>query len=183
MEFIYKSSVQRDMKRKRTVQTRLSDFEEHEDRPVKTSPDSRVKESSPPRETRPRRELWKKKIERREEWGVCNFDGTVLFVQLDDGRIHAHGTEAFCRWCGGVLVIHGEKVFCAGACKRYQGEFSYDLNAFLRWDGAKSYTLRKRIAEAEGLELEERDLAKIPYTSSLSVLEEYEEDDEEQLVP
>jgi hypothetical protein len=168
------------MKRKRTVQTRLFDFEEQEDRPVKSSPDSQVKEpSKPPPKRRLRRELWKKMIKNKDEWGVCNFDGTVLFVQLKNGRIHTHGMESFCKWCGGVLEIHQTKVFCAGTCKRYQGEFSKDLNDYLKWDGAKSYTLRKEIAEKEGLELEERDLADIPYASNWSALAEYEEDEEE----
>jgi len=171
------------MKRKRTVQTRLSDFGEQENTPVKPSPDSQVKEPSiPPKKSRPRRELWKKMIENKDEWGVCNFDGTVLFVELKNSRIHAHGMESFCRWCGGVLEIQQEKVFCGGTCKRYQGEFSKDLNAYLRWDGAKSYTLRKEVAEKEGLALEERDLADIPYASNWSALDEYEEEEEELLL-
>ena len=177
VEFINKKQIQDYMKRKRTVQTRLTDFEEKDKQSVKFSPSSQVKKllkTTP----RPRRELWEKKIKRREKWAVCNFDGTVLFVQLIDGKIHAHGMEATCKWCEGPLEIREEKVFCAGVCKRYQGTFSRNLNDYLHWDGAKSYTLRKSIAEKEGLELEERDLTKIGYAPNWSVLEEYEDDDE-----
>jgi hypothetical protein len=67
-------------------------------------------------------------------------------------------------------------VFCAGTCEKYQGEFSRDLSAYLWWEGAKSYTLRKRVAEVEELELQQRDLEPITYAPHWSVLEEYEED-------
>ncbi|NHJ14855.1 MAG: hypothetical protein EAX95_14335 [Candidatus Thorarchaeota archaeon] len=161
---------------RRAVQTRLTDFEEAKSKP-QVKRDSKKKQSAP-NSQRPRSSLWEKEIERKDDWGVCNFDGTVLFVQLVDGKIHAHGMEATCKWCQGTLEIHGEKVFCTGTCKRYQGMFSIDLNDYLRWDGAKSYTLRKSIAEKEGLVLEERDLTQLAHTPNWSILEEYEEDDE-----
>jgi hypothetical protein len=149
-----------------TVQTRLTDFDK-----------SSKKSKSKTKKTQlPTGELWKKTIQRRKDWGVCNFDGTILFVRMINGRIHAHDREAVCKWCAGVLEIREDKVFCGGTCERYQGEFSGDLSAYLWWEGAKSYTLRKRIAEIENLELQHRDLESMTYAPPWSVLEEYEEE-------
>lgn len=159
------------------MQTRLADFDGSKSKSSrKRKPKKET--SLPKRSSRLRNDLWEKKITRKNEWAVCNFDSTVLFVQLIDGKIHAHGMEATCKWCEGTLEIKEEKVFCTGICKRYQGTFSNDLDNYLRWDGVKSYTLRKSIAEKEGLELEKRDLTRIAYTSSWSALEEYDEEDE-----
>jgi len=152
--FISGTPAQSDMRQ--TVQTRLTDFDES----------SGKKKSKT------------KKIQQRNDWGVCNFDGTILFVRLIKGRIHAHDREAVCKWCGGMLEIRKDKVFCGGTCGRYQGEFSKDLSAYLWWEGAKSYTLRKRLAEIETLELQQRDLESMTYAPPWSVLEEYEEEEE-----
>ncbi len=166
---------------RRTVQSRLSDFEVSKKETEKES--SSFKEIPPsiptaePDSPRPKGQMWYRTIHAEEEWGVCNFDGTVLLVRIIDDRIHAHGEEAVCKWCGGVLEICEEtKVFCNGACKRYQGEFSEDLNMFLHWEGVKSYTLRKMVAEVEGLELESRDLEPISYAPNWSILYEYADD-------
>jgi len=87
--------------------------------------------------------------------------------------------EAVCKWCEDPLEIREEtKVFCGGKCGRYQGEFSHDLNDYLRWEGVKSYTLRKIVAEVEALELEARDLEPISYAPNWSILYEYEDDPE-----
>jgi hypothetical protein len=99
----------------------------------------------------------------------------LLLVRLIKGRIHAYGIEAVCKYCGDVLEIREDKIFCGGRCGTYQGEFSRDLDDFLRWEGVKSYTIRKKVAEVEGLNLEPRDLEPIPYAPNWSVLEEYEE--------
>ena len=80
---------------------------------------------------RPKGQMWYKTTNPNEKWGVCNFDGTILLVQFLDGKMYVHGEEAVCKWCGGVLDIRDERVFCGGACKRYQGEFSNDPNSFL----------------------------------------------------
>ncbi len=156
----------------RSSQTKLSDFTEVEEEtpePIETDP---LKPKM-----KPERKLWKKTTDRNEDWGVCNFDETVSFVQLIDGRLHIHGMEAVCKWCDGVLEVREEvKVFCSGKCGRYQGEFSSDLNDYLRWEGVKSYTLRKIVAEVEALELEARDLQPIQYAPKWSVLFEYEDD-------
>ncbi|MFW9800377.1 MAG: hypothetical protein ACFFD9_08070 [Candidatus Thorarchaeota archaeon] len=155
-----------------TIQTRLADFDE-------SSKKGRRSAHTKTKKTRlPTGQLWKKTIHKKKDWGVCNFDGTVLFVRLVNGQIHAHGREAVCKWCGGTLEIREDKVFCGGTCGRYQGEFSRDLSAYLWWEGAKSYTLRKRIAEIENLDLQQRDLDSITYAPHWSVLEEYEEDEE-----
>ncbi|MHA1937472.1 MAG: hypothetical protein ACXABV_10395 [Candidatus Thorarchaeota archaeon] len=154
---------------RRTVQTRLTDFDE-------STKDKKKKQDASDRLRLPTGELWEKTVSKRKEWGVCNFDGTVLLVRLVGGRIHAHGREAVCKWCEGALVIRDEKVFCEGPCEKYQGEFSRDLSAYLWWEGAKSYTLRKRVAEIEDLELQQRDIEPITYAPHWSVLEEYEED-------
>jgi len=166
---------------KRTVQSRLSDFEVTKKEPEKENPMPKEIPSpistSEPVPPRPKGQMWYKTINANEDWGVCNFDGTVLLVRIIDDRIHAHGEEAVCKWCSGVLEIREEtKVFCNGACKRYQGEFAEDLNAFLRWEGMKSYTLRKIVAEVEGLELESRDLEPISYAPNWSILYEYADD-------
>jgi hypothetical protein len=160
----------------RSSQTKLSDFSEMEEEIPQPS-HTVVTEFHKPK--KPERELWQKTTNKDEEWGVCNFDETVLLVQLIDGRLHAHGREAFCKWCDGVLEIREEvKVFCSGKCGRYQGEFSSDLDDYLRWEGVKSYTLRKIVAEAEALELEARDHLPIHYAPNWSVLFEYEDDPE-----
>lgn len=151
------------------MQTRLTDFDE-------STKDKKKKQDLSDNLRLPTGELWEKTISKRKEWGVCNFDGTVLFVRIVEGRIHTHGREAVCKWCGGELEIREEKVFCEGPCERYQGEFSRDLSAYLWWEGAKSYTLRKRVAEIEELELQQRDLEPITYAPHWSVLEEYEEE-------
>jgi len=167
---------------KRTAQTKLSDFTEPAEDTPADSPLHATKpadilapttESSLKHQSRP---LWNKTIAQDEEWGVCDLSDTVILVRLIDGRIHAHGQEAVCKWCGGVLEIRDDKIFCAGQCKRYQGEFSRDLNAFLKWEGVKSYTLRKIVAEIEHLELESRDREPIDYAPNWSVLYEYEDD-------
>jgi hypothetical protein len=153
---------------KRTVQTRLTEFDE-----------SAEKETPRPvpirKPSRPRGKLWDKVTSDDEDWGVARIEDTVLFVKLVDGHLHAQGMEIVCKWCGGVLEIREDKVFCAGRCERYQGKFSWDLNAYLQWEGAKSYTLRKQVAKAEKLVLEQRDLEPIAYAPNWSVLEEYEE--------
>ncbi|MGY5864435.1 MAG: hypothetical protein RTV41_07505 [Candidatus Thorarchaeota archaeon] len=160
----------------RSSQTKLSDFGEVEEESHQPS-HTVVTEFRRPKETE--RKLWKKTTSKDEEWGVCNFDETVLLVQLIDGRLHAHGREAVCKWCDGVLEIREEvKVFCSGKCGRYQGEYSQDLDDYLRWEGVKSYTLRKIVAEVEALELEARDLAPIQYAPNWSVLFEYEDEPE-----
>ena len=119
---------------RRIEQTKLSDFTE----PKEETPSSSlltektaslsVIEPQPPR---PKGKMWYKTINEDEEWGVCNFDGTVLLAQIINNRLHIHGEEAVCKWCGGVLDVRDDKVFCVGACKRYQGEFSDDLDSFL----------------------------------------------------
>ncbi|MFW9768496.1 MAG: hypothetical protein ACFFF9_10005 [Candidatus Thorarchaeota archaeon] len=154
----------------------MSDFDDIEERSREPS-HTVVTEFGKPKERKPKRKLWRKTTKKDEEWGVCNFDETVLLVQIIDGRLHAHGREAVCKWCDGVLEIREKvKVFCSGECGRYQGEFSSDLNDYLRWEGVKSYTLRKIVAEAEALELEARDLQPIQYAPNWSVLFEYEDD-------
>ncbi|TFG29495.1 hypothetical protein EU528_09600 [Candidatus Thorarchaeota archaeon] len=171
---------------RRTEQTKLSEFTESKKETPPSSPSPEkptttlfVTEPLPPR---PKGQMWYKKTNAGEQWGVCNFDGTVLLVQIINGRLQAHGEEAVCKWCGGVLEIREDKVFCNSACKRYQGEFSSNLDSYLWWEGAKSYTLRKLVAETEGLELESRDLDSISYAPNWSILYEYadyiEEDDE-----
>ncbi|MFW9835031.1 MAG: hypothetical protein ACFFEK_13610 [Candidatus Thorarchaeota archaeon] len=161
----------------RSSQTKLSDFGEVEEE-VSQPSHSVVTEFRKPKKSE--RKLWKKTTNRDEEWGVVNFDDTVLFVQLINGRMHAHGIEAVCKWCKGVLEIREtSKVFCSGRCGRYQGEFSHDLNDYLRWEGVKSYTLRKIVAEVEALELEARDLEPISYAPNWSILYEYEDDSEQ----
>lgn len=171
---------------KRTTQTRLSDFiEPAEDTPAEPSLHSVKATNTPVQITESTRKhqklpLWNKTMNRDEDWGVCDLNDTVLLIRLIDGRIHAHGQEAVCKWCGGFLEIRDEKIFCAGQCRRYQGEFSKDLNAFLIWEGVKSYTIRKIVAEIEHLELESRDLEPIDYVPDWSVLYEYEEDSDEE---
>ncbi len=123
-------------------------------------------------------QIWRKTTRDGGKWGVVRFDGTVLFVRVIDGRIFAHGLEAICKWCDGELEILDEKVFCKGRCKRFQGDFARDLNTYLRWEGAKSYTLRKEIAKAEKLHLESRDLEPIVYAPDWSAFDQYEEDEE-----
>jgi hypothetical protein len=156
------------MRKRRTVQTRLPDFDESEDDAVDSTKARKTVE--------PIGDLWLKRMKRGEEWGVVGLDDTVLLVQMIDGRIHAYGKEAVCKWCGSVLVIRDDKIFCGGTCRRYQGKFSNDPQTFLTWDGAKSFTLRRRVAEIEGLDLEERDLAPMVYASEWSVLDEYEDE-------
>lgn len=120
--------------------------------------------------------LWSKTVKEDEEWGVCNLNDTVVLVRLVNHQIHAYGEKAVCKWCEGILEIRDDKIFCTGNCKRYQGGFSRDLNAFLWWEGVKSYTLRKTVAEIEHLELESRDLKPIDYTPDWSALYEYEDE-------
>lgn len=165
---------------KRTHQTRLLEFNEAEDEPTESSSNDESDSHRPAvKRQKPERKLWQKTTNKDEEWGVCNFDETVLLVQLINGRIHAHGMEAVCKWCDGVLEIREEtKVFCGGRCGRYQGEFSRDLDNYLRWEGVKSYTLRKIVAEVEALELESRDLEPLHYAPKWSVLFEYEDEPE-----
>ncbi len=161
----------------RPVQTRLSDFEEHESSGKKVNPSNPMKFAP---ETRPPTKLWRKITNDGEVWGVIDIDDTVLFVQIVDEKIYAHGQEALCKYCGGTLEIRDSQVFCIGQCKSYQGNFSYDLSTYLKWDGAKSYTLRKVIAREEGITLEERDHEPIhyaPYWSVLDDFEDYEEDE------
>ena len=168
-------------------QTRLTDFDQPEKSQdnkglIVVSQDKKVNPSNPTikkRIKRPNAALWRKITHEGEVWGVCEFDDTVLFSQIINGRIFIHGLEAFCKYCGGVLEIQENKVFCSGSCKVYQGRFSYDMNTYLRWDGAKSITLRKVIAEIEGLELEDRDLESIAYAPEWSSFDEYEEENEE----
>jgi len=165
------------MKRRYEVQTRLSDFEENP--PTKSDSDSKTISSV--RLKRPLATLWRKTISGGEIWGVFEVDDTALFVQVLDDRIHAHGREAVCKYCGGALEIRENQVFCSGKCGVFQGNFSYNLNDYLRWDGAKSLTLRKEIAKEEGLTLEERDLESIHYAPQWSKLYEYEEFDEDEI--
>lgn len=162
----------------RSSQTRLSDFGEVEEETLESSPSVVTDSHKPPvKRQKPVRNLWTKTTSKDEEWGVCNFDDTVFFVHLIDGRMHAHGMEAVCKWCEDVLEIREEtKVFCGGRCGRYQGEFSRNLNDYLLWEGVKSYTLRKIVAEVEALELEARDLEPISYAPHWSILYEYEDD-------
>ncbi|MDF1540887.1 MAG: hypothetical protein P1Q69_18465 [Candidatus Thorarchaeota archaeon] len=162
----------------RTVQTRLVDFEDAD------SPSKKVNLSKPQRlvpDKRPPTKVWRKTINDGEVWGVFDVDDTVLFVQILDGRVHAHGREAVCKYCGGILDIRGSQIFCGGECGVYQGNFSYDLNAYLKWDGAKSLTLRKAVAEEEGFSLEERDYEPIHYTPQWSVLYEFEDFEADEL--
>jgi hypothetical protein len=162
---------------RRTVQTKLSDFDDAEESSKSKNTRDVPEASKPgPQSDSPRTALWNRTISSDEEWGVCNFDDTVLFTQIIDGRLHAHGLEIKCKWCGGDLEVRQDKVFCSGTCHRYQGEFSQDLNAYLWWEGAKSYTLRREVADAEGLELEPRDLEEMSYAPNWSVLSEYDED-------
>ncbi len=171
---------------KRTDQTRLSDFiEPAEDTPVESPPHTTKTTDTPVRTTKStlkhqKLPLWNKTMNKDEDWGVCDLNDTVLLVRLIDGHIHAHGQEAVCKWCGGFLEIRDDRVFCAGQCRRYQGEFSRDLNTFLIWEGVKSYTLRRIVAETEQLELESRDLEPIDYVPNWSVLYEYEDDSYEE---
>ena len=155
-----------------TAQTKLEDFDESDGKKRNTQ----LGVPLTGKRTRAKVQLWQRIMQEGEEWGVCNLDGTVLFVRLIDGRIHAHGMEAVCRWCGDELVIREDKVFCSGRCGRYQGQFSLDSNAYLLWEGAKSYTLRKEIAQVERLRLEPRDLEPIQYAPNWSVFDEYDED-------
>ncbi len=165
---------------KRSFQTRLSDFGEVKEKKAKSSPRVMTTSSEPlMKRQKPVRNLWQKTTSNDEEWGVIDFDDTVLFVQLINGRLHVHGMEAVCKWCEGVLEIREEiKVFCGGRCGRYQGEFSRNLSDFLKWEGVKSYTLRKIVAEVEELELEARDLEPIHYAPNWSILYEYEDEPE-----
>lgn len=155
-----------------TRQTKLEDFGQSDNNKPQ------IKSVFPPakRKIRPKVHLWQKARQEGEEWCVCNFDGTVFLAQLIDGEIHAHGMKAVCRWCGDDLVIREDKVFCSGRCGRYQGQFSLDPNTYLLWEGAKSYTLRKEVAQVEGLQLEPRDLEPIQYAPNWSVFDEYDED-------
>ncbi len=158
------------MSRRRTVQTRLVDFDEDSDEdpiPKRLSMEPEL----------PIGQIWRKITDEGEEWAVCNFDGTVFFARLVEGKIHAYGTEATCKWCESTLVIRNDKVFCGGHCGRYQGEFSRDLSAYLHWDGAKSYTLRKQVAKIEGIELESRDLEPFSFAPTTSILEEFEDNE------
>jgi hypothetical protein len=159
----------------RPVQTRLTDFEEQDSSGKKVNPSNPPKI---PRDRRPPAKLWRKIVNDGEVWGAFEVDDTVLFVQILNDRIHAHGREAVCKYCGGTLEIRKGQIFCVGECETYQGNFSYDLNAYLKWDGAKSLTLRKAIAAEEGLSLDERDHEPIHYTPQWSVLYEYEDADE-----
>ncbi|TFG09444.1 hypothetical protein EU538_05115 [Candidatus Thorarchaeota archaeon] len=153
------------------LQTRLTDFDE-ESGDLNLPPEAlEFKEVTG--------EIWKRAVTDDKEWGVCRFDGTVMFTKLQDEKIIVHGLEAKCRWCGDELEIRGEKVFCSGRCRTYQGAFSRDLNKYLQWEGAKSYTLRKEIARKEGLQLEPRDLEPIPKPPEWSIFNEFEELDAE----
>lgn len=159
---------------KRTEQTRITDFLERETSPPPRAdfePTSVLTLVTPP--PRLKGEMWYKTTNPDEKWGVCNFDGTILLVQFDNGKMYVHGEEAVCKWCGGVLDIRDERVFCVGACRRYQGEFSNDLNSFLHWEGVKSYTLRKMVSKIEGFKLEPRDLEPISYAPNWSILYDY----------
>ncbi len=162
---------------RRTEQTKLSDFtESKEETPATRSstetPTYLLSTIDPP-PPRPKGKMWYKTTNTDEQWGVCNFDGTVLLVRIEDGQMYVHGEKAVCKWCGDALEIREDKVFCSGACKRYQGEFSSDPNSFLHWEGVKSYTLRKMVAEVEDLELEPRDLEPIAYAPNWSILYDY----------
>ena len=161
---------------RRTEQTKLSDFtESKEETPPSSLPTEKtvplsVTEPTPPR---PKGKMWYKTVGAGEKWGVCNFEGTVLLLEIINDRLHAYGEEAVCKWCGGILEVREDKVFCVGSCKRYQGEFSHDLDSFLHWEGVKSYTLRKMVAEIENLNLESRDLEPISYAPNWSILYDY----------
>jgi hypothetical protein len=166
---------------RRTEQTKLSDFSEpsKETASVTSPPTGTSSAQSPnpePVVPRLKRELWQKTINSGEEWGVCELNDTVTLVRLINHRMYVYGEEAVCKWCGGVLEVRDDKIFCMGVCKRYQGEFSRNLNSFLEWDGVKSYTLRKAVAKTENLELESRDLEPIDYAPDWSVLYEYEDE-------
>ena len=155
---------------RRTIQTRLLEFEEEEQRkPPKVVVKKRQREKG---------QIWRRTTRDGGKWGVIRFDGTVLFVRVIDGQIFAHGIEALCKWCEGKLEIRDEKVFCKGKCKRFQGDFARDLSAYLRWEGAKSFTLRKEIAKEEKLDLEFRDLEPMSYAPDWSAFDQYEEDEE-----
>ncbi len=151
------------MRKTQSYQTRLVDFEEGKP----SIPDDIIDHGDPTGR------LWTKTIHDGEEWIVCEFDGTVFFAQIIDGAIYAHGQRASCRWCGGPIGIHGSKVFCEGACKTYQGRVSRDLNDYLRWGGARSYTLQREIAKIEHLEMDESNLPPPLYESNWSELEEF----------
>jgi hypothetical protein len=171
---------------RQTEQTKLSDFSESHEETASastalTESHSVPSSSTEPRLPRPKQGIWQKTIDADQEWGVCNLGDTVILVRLINHRIYAYGEEAVCKWCGGVLEIRDDKIFCTGACARYQGEFSRNLNTFLEWNGIKSYTLRKVVAQAECLELEPRDLEPIAYAPDWSVLYEYEDDDDDEL--
>ncbi len=84
-------------------------------------------------------------------WAVVRFDGVVVFAQLVGDRLYVHGREAMCRWCFGQLVVRDGKVFCGGQCGRFQGDIAMDLSTYLRWDGVRSFTLRREIARTDGL--------------------------------
>jgi len=160
---------------KQTKQTRLSEFfrsDKNETQNPSPHPEIPQVKLQKPKSTTEER-MWQKILTPHENWGVCNLDGTVLLVQLVDGHMHVHGEEVVCKWCEGILEIRDDKIFCNGQCKRYQGEFSRDPNDFLRWEGIKSYTLRKIVANAENMELEPRDLEPISYAPNWSVLYEY----------
>lgn len=171
--FIYRPSPQYIVKRRDTVQTRLTDFLDPEEG-IQVNPPETPSRPPPKPSLKKKVSLWTRVIEGpRGEWGVCNFDGTVLLVRIADGRIHTHGEEAVCKWCESPLEIRDSQVFCTGECKRYQGDFSSNLNAFLWWEGVKSYTVRKAAAEVEAFDLEERDLEPMSYAPNWSVLYEY----------
>lgn len=161
---------------KRTAQTTLSDFDETEDSGKPVDEEKSLRNSDPPKGShRTKEPLWQKMTDPDEEWGVCRFDDTVFFTKIIDEHLHAYGVELTCKWCGAVLEIREDKVFCGGTCGRYQGEFSRDLNAYLWWEGVKSYTVRHEVAEAEDLKLEPRDLEELSYAPNWSVLYEYDE--------
>ncbi|MHA1928596.1 MAG: hypothetical protein ACTSV2_08475 [Candidatus Thorarchaeota archaeon] len=170
----------------KSYQTKLTDFDDSKSQKglMEKTPISYGKKVNPSNPTierkrkRPNAALWRKITSDGEAWGVCDFDDTVLFSQIINSRIFIHGIEAFCKYCGGVLEIQENKVFCSGDCKVYQGRFSYDMNTYLHWEGAKSITLRKVIAGFERLELEERDLESIAYAPEWSSFDEYEEEGE-----
>jgi hypothetical protein len=165
---------------RQTEQTKLSDFAEPKDEtpPPVPPPETIISpiSTTEPLPPRPKGKMWYRTTCVGETWGVCNFDGTVLLVRIDAGQMYIHGEKAVCKWCGGVLDIRDDKVFCAGVCKRYQGEFSDDLNSFLHWEGVKSYTLRKMVAKIEGFKLEPRDLEPISYAPNWSVLYDFADD-------
>ncbi len=147
-----------------TVQMRLSDFDD-EMNPIERCDSTAI----------PTGKIWKKTIT-EGEWVVCKFDDTVFFAQIINGRIHVYGHEAVCKWCGDPLAIRDKSVFCSGHCGRYQGKVSRDLNKYLHWDGATSFTLRHEIARIEGLVLEPRDLEPLVSTPPIPFYEEFEED-------